>query len=265
MLTELAKEMKDTGQLQPSIKKGKIVLIPKTGSSITISNYRRITLLNSVYKIQAKLLASRLKPMLPDLIRPSQTGFVPGRSILDNIFSAEEAMEWAVESGQDLALIFLDYEKAFDMVNWSFLQSVMMKMGFSDTFISWTASLYQGLESAIIVNGESSPAFSLGRAVRQGCPLAPYLYLMVADVLGHMLQDPMHGIQGLRLPDGNHCLEMLFADDTTLYLSGTKQNLDAAIRVINLYCSAFGSKVNWSKTYIIWSSGTNVHGAGART
>lgn len=128
------------------------------------------SVLNTTYKVQAKLLASRLKSLLPTLIRPSQTGFVPGRSILDNIFTAEESMEWAVELHQDLVLILLNYEKVFDSVNWSFLQAVMRKMGFDEVFIRWTAALYEGSESSVAVNGEASPTFSLGRAMQQRCP-----------------------------------------------------------------------------------------------
>lgn len=75
------------------------------------------------YKVQAKLLASRLKTMLPSIIRSSQTGFVPGRSILDNIFTAEESMEWAVETSQNLVLMLQDCEKAFDRVTWTFSSS----------------------------------------------------------------------------------------------------------------------------------------------
>jgi len=97
-LTELTMEMKTTGQLHSGIKKEKTALIPKPGNQHLVTNYRPITLLNSTYKIQAKLIATRLKPMLSNIIRPSQTSFVPGHSILDNIFAAQESMEWVVES-----------------------------------------------------------------------------------------------------------------------------------------------------------------------
>lgn len=187
-----------------------------------VTNYRPITLLNSSYKVQAKLLASRLKPMLPTLIRPLQTGFVPRRSILDNIFTAEESLELAVETKQNLVLMLLDYKKAFDRVSWTFLKAIMAKIGFDDIFINWTTVLYQESESTVMVNGEASPAFTLGRAVRQGCPLVPYLYLIVADVLGYMMHDPVYNVQGLKLLGGSTSREMLFADDTSLSLIGTK-------------------------------------------
>ena len=163
-------------------------------------------------------------------------------------------MEWAVESQQPLVLMLLDFEKAFDRVSWTFLQAAMNKLGFNNTFIRWTTSLYQEAESVVLVNGQHSPAFSLERAVRQGCPLAPYLYLLVADVLGYMLQDLEYGIQGLKLRNGEVCTEMLFADDSSLYLHGSKENLDRTLKVLNLYCEASGDKINWPKIFIIWAS-----------
>jgi hypothetical protein len=81
-----------------SINKGMIALIPKTGDRARLNNWRPITLLGSIYKILAKALAGRLQPALTHIIRPNQTGFVEGRSILDNIFMAQEALGWAEES-----------------------------------------------------------------------------------------------------------------------------------------------------------------------
>jgi hypothetical protein len=70
---------------------------------------------------------------LPNIIIPNQTGFVEGRSILDNVFMAQEAMGWAEESNQDLVLLLLDFEKAFDRIEWNFLFSALKKLGFEDT------------------------------------------------------------------------------------------------------------------------------------
>jgi hypothetical protein len=109
------------GETSEWTNKGLITLIPKSGDHAKIGNWRPITLLGSLYKILAKTLARRLQDLFPNVIRPSQTGFVEGRSILDNTFLAQEAQEWAEESNQDLVLLLLDFEKAFDRIEWSFL------------------------------------------------------------------------------------------------------------------------------------------------
>ncbi len=93
---------------------GVIALIPKDGDPTLAKNYRPISLLGGLYKILAKIIALRIQPLLLVLIRPSQTGFIEGKNIVENIYLAQEAMSWARKSNQDLALILLDFEKAFD-------------------------------------------------------------------------------------------------------------------------------------------------------
>jgi hypothetical protein len=68
--------------------------------------------------------------------------------------------------------------------------------------------------------------FQLARSVKQGCPLAPYLFILATNVLGHMLDDPKHGIEGLKLPKGGYVWDQTFVDDTTLYLKGTHDNMN---------------------------------------
>lgn len=86
--------------LEEELNISKITLLPKSEDRIRIQNYRPISLLNTLYKIEAKVYANRMKPLLHNWILPSQTGFVPNRCILDNIFLAFEAIAWTKESKQ---------------------------------------------------------------------------------------------------------------------------------------------------------------------
>ena len=83
----------------------KIALLPKYEDRSKIQNFRPISLLNTPYKIVAKVFANRMKPLLHHWILPSQTSFVPNRCILDNIFLAFKAMEWTVENNQPLSMV----------------------------------------------------------------------------------------------------------------------------------------------------------------
>ena len=234
----------------------KIAPLPKTEDRSRIQNFRPISLLNTLYKVIAKIYANRMKPLLHNWILPSQTGFVPNRCILDNIFLAFEAMEWSLENKQDLSMLLLDFEKAYDRVSWTFLKQTMGRMGFAETWIQRVMSLNLNASAAIIVNGEQSQTFKLQRSVRQGCPLAPYLFLLTVDVLGQMLQHPGCNVKGLRLPDNSTITNQMFADDTLLLLDGTSDNMDRAIEVIKKFGAASGAKLNLHKSVGVWVAHT---------
>jgi hypothetical protein len=245
------------GETLELINKGLIILIPKSGDHARIGNWRPITMLGSLYKILAKTLAKRLQTFLPSIIRPNQTGFVEGRCILDNAFLAQEAQDWAEESNQDLVLLLLDFEKVFDRIEWSFLFEALAKLGFCPQWIRWVSSLCKSASSAIKLNGVEGSTFPLGRSVRQGCPLSPYLFILATDVPGHMLDDHRFGVKGLALPGGGKIIDQTFADDTALYLQGTRDNLERTQKVLDIFCKASGAKINWHKTAAIWASKKN--------
>lgn len=136
-LTEFITESLKSGRLEPDILYGIFALIPKGGTLTSIRNYRPISIFTGMYKLIAKSLAKRIQPILPECILPTQTAFVKDRCILDNVFLAQEAIEWAKESSQDLVVLLLDFEKAYDRVNWSFLEATMSKLGFSNLWVSW--------------------------------------------------------------------------------------------------------------------------------
>ncbi|MCO5569621.1 hypothetical protein L7F22_023337 [Adiantum nelumboides] len=106
-----------------SMSSGIISLIPKGGDASTLRQWRLITLMSSAYKILARMITARLRPFLPDLIHSSQTGFVQDRSILDNVVTFYKAVEWARQAGQPTAIMLLDFEKAYDRVDWRFLRA----------------------------------------------------------------------------------------------------------------------------------------------
>jgi hypothetical protein len=193
----------------------------------------------------------RLQVFLPSVIRPDQTGFVEGRSILDNTFLAQEAQDWVEESNQDLVLLLLDFEKAFDRIEWSFLFEALAKLGFCPQWIRWVGSVYRLASSAIKLNGVEGSTFPLTGSVRQGCPLSPYFFILATDVLSHMLDDHRFGVEGLALPGGGNFMDQTFTDDTTFYLQGTRSNMERTQKVLGIFCKVFGAKINWNKSSAI--------------
>jgi hypothetical protein len=163
------------------------------------------------------------------------------------MYIAQESLDWAVESNQDLVLLLLDFEKTFDRIEWGFLFMALSKLGFNDTWIKWVCTFYHEATLVIKINGEAGLDFELTRSVRQGCPLAPYLFILATDVLGYMLDDPRYGVEGLSLPRGGCIRDQTFVNDIALYLKGVQPNMDKAQNVLKLFCKASGAKINWSK------------------
>jgi hypothetical protein len=151
-------------------------------------------------------------------------------------------------------LLLFDFEKTFDKIEWGFRFLALSKLGFSPKWIKWVSSFYWLASSSIKVNGEFGEDFKLSRSVRQGCPLVPYLFILVVDVLGHMLDDTKYNVEGLTLPKGGCVRDQTFADDIAIYLKGTKSNMDKMRSILDLFCLTFGAKINWGKFVAIWAN-----------
>lgn len=179
-----------------------IALLHKRGVRKALTNWRPITLLNMGYKIFAKALQLRLQPVLMEVISFDQSAFLPMRFILDNLILTQETMAWAEQSNQALLFLKLDFSKAYDMVEWGCLFRIMQKMGFPAEFIHLVSLLFQDAAAVLKGNGTSSPIFNIERGVRQGCLLAPYLFLIVVEVLNTMVTEEMKqgNVQGISLP-----------------------------------------------------------------
>jgi hypothetical protein len=137
-------------------------------------------------------------------------------------------------------------------MNWQIFQEIME---ISTKWIQWTSTLYENARTNVLMNGAIRiKEFSMERVIGQGCPLAPYLYLLVANVLNAMLINPIHQVEGLTLHDGSILRDLFFVDDTTLFLNGSRKNLQHAFHFINLLCEGFGTWINWHKSCIVWTS-----------
>eukprot|EP00253_Pinus_taeda_P023771 PITA_23771 len=164
-----------------------LALIPKETNPRSFDRYRPISLCNSSYKIVAKLLANRIKPLLQKLISPAQGGFVKGRQILDNVIQIQEALHSSHARKEQGMIIKLDMSNAFDRVNRSFLLRVLEAFGFSHEFINIIKACIENVWIAPMVNGRPTDFFSATRGLRQGCPLSPFLYILMADSLSRKL------------------------------------------------------------------------------
>ena len=177
-------------------------------------NYRPITLLNTDYRTLAKVLAARLGPALKTAIAAEQTAFLPDRLIGSNIFTLRHLPHLLRHQGRAAVVAFLDFAKAYDTVHRDFLLKTMAELGASEQLCKWVQILLTDTQATAQVGGRTSQPVRMAAGVRQGCPLAPLLYLFVAQALLSWLQRQGLGIR-LDPTGGAHTTAVQFADDGT--------------------------------------------------
>ena len=243
-----------TGQTPAGFTDGVLIVLFKKGDTADAANYRPITLLNTDYRLLAKVLASRAAAVLSGVISPEQSAFLPGRIIGDNIMLLQLLPACLRAEGRSAVVAFLDFVKAYDTVNREFLFAVMRTMGAGDGFLKWVRTLLSHTQFVALVNGfASAPAVS-AEGVRQGCPLAPLLYLFVAQALQcflHVTATTASSGIGIQLAGALRCSSQ-YADDTQVLL----RSLDPAcvesfVSTMHVFGLASGQRLNLPKCELL--------------
>ena len=223
-----------------------LTLLPKPGKDTRLlDNWRPLSLLNTDYKIVAKLLSIRLQNVIDTLVSEDQVGYIKGRQLGDNCRKILDVFEFSEDLHDPGYVLFLDFEKAFDSVSRDFLYKTLQAFNFGDTFLKWIRILYNEPLCIPTNNGHSSEAFVTSRGIRQGCPISSLLFILVGEVMSISLR-ANRNIKGITLNDVTMTITQM-ADDTTLFL----QDLDSIKHTLDLlhhfhHCA--GLKLNTHKT-----------------
>ena len=206
-----------TGELTSSKRQAIITLIEKSGKDVRLlKSWRPISLLNVDVKLLSSVLSSRIKVLLPKLISQNQSAFVSNRNISDPIRINSDIMYYCKNRKEKHILFAADFAVAFDSISHNFLFETLKKFGFSNNFIRWVKILHKNIESCVLIDGLSTGYFTLKRGTRQGDQLAPYLSILMLEILGVMVKDNRN-IQGVKIGD-NELKYCMFADDTRFSL-----------------------------------------------
>ena len=239
-----------TGLLSVTQREGIITLMPKKGKDTSlIKNWRPLSLLNVDYKLIAKCVAGRIKDKLPKLINPAQTGSVKGRYIGENIIKILDILTYTEENEIPAILMTIDFEKAFDNVSWQFTEMCLKRLNFGEEVIKWFKILYNRIKCCVANNGWTTEFFEPSQGVRQGCPLSPYLFVLVVEFLGNHIRTNKK-IKGIKVKD-NISLIYQFADDTNLTLEFDLETLLEVEKTFSKFQKVSGLKVNYDKTEIL--------------
>ena len=142
------------GEMSPPQRQAVITLIEKKNQDrCNLQNWRPISLLNVDTKIASKVIAERMKSLLPKLIHYNQSGYIPARNISENIRSILEIMDYTRAKKLPGILLFTDFEKTFDSLEWTFLEKCLNQFGFGPDFIRWVNIFYKYIQSFIVNNG----------------------------------------------------------------------------------------------------------------
>ncbi len=248
ILKEVYEEILKKEEMNQRMGMGLIKLIYKRkGEKVDLKNYRPITMLNSDLKILTKVLANRLKEVMPTIIETNQVYGVKGKDIADTTISIIDRIRYMKDKNKKGYVISLDFEKAFDRVEHEYLFEILRGYGFGENFIKWITILYRGAITRIKCNGFFTECFKITRSIRQGCPLSALLYSLVAEPLGLAIKID-EDIRGINI-EGSGGNEKIFqyADDTTIIVRDI-ESVKKVMEVVQMFCRGSGGKINEEKT-----------------
>ncbi|GAU34020.1 hypothetical protein TSUD_393660 [Trifolium subterraneum] len=248
-------EFHRNGKLTKGLNSTFIALIPKTYCPKRLNDFRPISLVSSLYKILAKVLANRLRLVIGSVISESQTAFVKGRQILDGILIANEVVDEARKSKKELMPFKVDCEKAYDSVDWGYLDDVMGRMSFPVLWRKWIKQCVCTTTASVLVNGSPTEEFPLERGLRQGDPLSPFLFLLAVEGLNVLMEAAVERKlftgYGIGERDPVFVSHLQFVDDTLLLGVKSWANVRALRAILVLFETMSGLMVNFHKSMLV--------------
>ena len=218
-LLEMINEWWEKEDIPEEILQARIVMIFKKGDTSNLNNYRPIALLNSIYKIIASIIQRRIAEKLDEKLQKTQYGFRKNRSTAQAIHIIRRIIDIGERSDKEMHLILIDWEKAFDKVSQKGMFSAMERMNIDIKLINMIKQLYKNPQYKVEMEGYTSDWHQQQSGIRQGCPLSPYLFLIIMTAIFHDIRKEEALAEELidNRIIGTLFDELLYADDTIIY------------------------------------------------
>nr|GEY15273.1 RNA-directed DNA polymerase, eukaryota, reverse transcriptase zinc-binding domain protein [Tanacetum cinerariifolium] len=207
-----------------------IALIPKSQHANMVKDFRPISLIGSLYKIIAKILANRLVGVLEDIVSDVQSAFVVGRPIIDGPFILNDLIQW-----------------------WDYLDEVLKKFGFGDRWCGWIHSCLRSSRGSILVNGSPTKEFQFHKGLKQGDPLSPFLFILIIESLHLSFQNVVNAgmFKGVSIGLNLHLSHLFYADDLVFLRQWSDSNISTIIKVLKCFFCASGLSINMHKSKLM--------------
>ena len=230
-----------------------IALVPKVPNPESMHDYRPISCCNTIYKCILKIIATRIKQCLPEIISPSQYAFVQGRNIPDNVLITQDLMcNYHHNNGQPMCALKIDIKMAYDSIGWSCIIDILSRMGTPTYLLRCIKACITTPSFSIAVNGELAGFFSSKRGLRQGDPLSPLLFIIAMEAFSRSLSVAAQG-QGFEFHpkcEEVNLTHVFFADDIFLFSGGTSSSVQVIMDELNKFENFSRLQVNKQKSAI---------------
>ncbi|GLT27312.1 hypothetical protein SLA2020_023190 [Shorea laevis] len=245
----------ESGKLLGQINATNITLVPKTNCPTSVGDYRPISCCNVIYKVISKLLTQRLNEVLDKLVSHNQAAFVSGRSIVSNLLISQDLVRnYHKKGGTPRCLMKIDLSKAYDSVDWGFLEDLLYGLNFHPRFVHWILVCLSTARFSIIINGQPKGYFVGKRGLRQGDPISPYLFVLAMEYLTRKLQElEIDAHFGFHAKCKTMKLtHLIFADDIMLFCKADEESPALMMDKFDEFSRVSGLEINKQKSQIFF-------------
>ncbi|GKC32682.1 RNA-directed DNA polymerase, eukaryota, reverse transcriptase zinc-binding domain protein [Tanacetum coccineum] len=225
----------------------------ETGIATNVSKCSTCLKMKEDYQKLSSLLANRLVVVLGSLVNEVQSAFVADRQILDGPFILNEIFQWC-KSKKEQSLVFkVDFEKAYDSVQWDYLDDILRKFSFGDKWRVWIQNCLHSSRGSVIVIGSLTEEFHFYKGLKQGDPLSPFLFILVMESLHVSFQRVVDAcmFNGISLDLSLHLSYMFYADDAIFLGQWNESNINTIVHVLDCFHRASGLRINMSKSKLL--------------